>query len=131
MRNANFVITYKEYTPIAFKQNLYYLDIPLHAYYKQKIKNTTLIMFLGPSFNIGLDGSNYAQENTAIQKPIFNSMRQTLTVKSIRHRSALRRTAPCPPLHFRSLNIHVACLKVALKSQEWTFQSPVPVFPVR
>jgi hypothetical protein len=73
MRNANFVITYKEYTPIAFKQNLYYLDIPLHAYYKQKIKNTTLIMFLGPSFNIGLDGSNYAQENTAMQKPIFNS----------------------------------------------------------
>ncbi len=73
MRNADFKISYKENTPIAFKQTLYYLDIPLHAYYKQNIKNTTLIIFAGPSFNIGLDGSNYAYEDTKIQKPIFDS----------------------------------------------------------
>lgn len=73
MRNADFVVSYKENTPTIFKQNLYYLDIPLHAYYKQVIKNTSLTIFVGPSFNIGLDGSNYAKEQTEFEKPIFDS----------------------------------------------------------
>jgi|GEM_PF-3989683 len=73
MRNANFKISYKENIPTVFKQTLYYLDIPLHAYYKQSIKNTKLIVFAGPSFNIGLDGTNYAYMDTKVQKPIFDS----------------------------------------------------------
>ena len=32
-----------------------------------------MIVFAGPSFNIGLDGTNYAYMDTKVQKPIFDS----------------------------------------------------------
>ncbi len=73
MRSADFKISYKDQVPTVFKQTLYYLDIPLHAYFKYEIKDVALTIFAGPSFNIGLDGSNYAYYDNEMQKPKFNS----------------------------------------------------------
>ncbi len=73
MRGADFKVGYKDNVPTVFKQTFYYLDIPLHAYFKYEIENVALTIFAGPSFNIGLEGSNYAYEDTKVQKPIFHS----------------------------------------------------------
>lgn len=74
MRGANLdVQEAADKTTRRFYQTFYYLDIPLHVYYKGVVKDVELSVFAGPSFNIGIDGSNYAYELTKLQKPLFSS----------------------------------------------------------
>ena len=53
-----------------FKRQLYFLNIPVHAYVNFPFKKWTLALYFGPSFNVGLHGKDIAWEDTEWQKPV-------------------------------------------------------------
>lgn len=73
LRGANLRLQYNDKTPIVFSRQNYYVEIPLHAYFRQKISNVELQIYLGPSFNIGLDGWDYAFLDNDVQRPLFDT----------------------------------------------------------
>lgn len=54
-----------------FKRQLYFLNIPVHAYVNFPFKKWTLALYFGPSFNVGLHGKDIAWQDTEWQKPVM------------------------------------------------------------
>ncbi len=54
-----------------FKRQLYFLNIPVHAYVNFPFRKWTLALYFGPSFNVGLHGKDIAWEDTEWQKPVM------------------------------------------------------------
>ncbi len=71
LRSANYDLHYQSDTSTIFKRQVYFLNIPVHAYVNFPFKKWTLALYFGPSFNVGLHGKDIAWENTEIQKPVM------------------------------------------------------------
>lgn len=71
LRSSSYDLEYKSDTTTHFSRQLYFLDIPVHAYVNFPMKKWTLSLFAGPSFNIGLHGKDIAWQNTDMQKPVM------------------------------------------------------------
>lgn len=73
MRGTHFIAQYKTDYPYNINRQLYYLDIPLHAFVKFPAWKGQFLLFAGPSINIGLHGKDISWESNALQKPVNTS----------------------------------------------------------
>ena len=71
LRTAHYNLHYLSDTTTRFKRQLYFLNIPVHAYVNLPFRKWTLALYFGPSFNVGLHGKDMAWENTDWQKPVM------------------------------------------------------------